>query len=74
MPRGAVMLEVNNHDDSIDFPKERPAALLSMYYERSAALVVLILRQEASKQLASPGGQKFPGRLIVYCEQRKHWW
>ena len=59
VPHDAVTLEVNNHNDSSDLPEERPAASLSVYYGRSAALVVLILNREASKQ------------LVVYCEQRK---
>ena len=54
IPRDAVMLEVNNHDSS-DFLEERLAASLSVYYQRSAVLVVLKLSREASKQLASPG-------------------
>ena len=54
VPRDTITLEANNHDDSSDFPEERPAASLNLYYERSVALVVLILSQEALKQLAQP--------------------
>ena len=55
VPCGAIMLKVNNHDNSSDLLEEQPAASLSVYYGRSAALVVLILSREVSKQLASPG-------------------
>ena len=47
-----VMLEVDNYDDCSDFLEERPAALLSVYYEKSAVLVMLILSRRALKQLA----------------------
>ena len=40
------MLEVDN-DDILE---RRPAASLSMYYRKSAALVLLITSQGASKQ------------------------
>ena len=48
-----VTLDVDHHNDSGDFLKEPPAASVSMYYGKTAAFVVLILSQEASKQLAS---------------------
>ena len=36
IPCDAVTFEVNNHDDSSDFPEERPAASLSVHYGRRA--------------------------------------
>ena len=45
VPRDAV----NNLNDSSDLPEEWPAASLSVYYRRSAVLVVLILSREATK-------------------------
>ena len=47
-----LKLKVDNHDDCSDFLEEQPAALLSVYYGKSVVLVVLILSQEATKQLA----------------------
>ena len=46
------LLKVNNHHQSRDLVEERLANSLSVYYGEPVALAVLILSQEASKQLA----------------------
>ena len=45
-----LQLEVANHNNVLE---EQLADLLSVYYRKSAAIVVLILSREGTKQLAS---------------------